>query len=71
MTDFEFSKRFYLHKTFVSQLLELIKTKIVTKTHLNNAAKKEHKKENNDESVDKIENIFMFWFGEYVGDLEP
>ena len=37
MTDFEFSKRFRLCKSSVSHLLELIETKIATKTELNNA----------------------------------
>ena len=37
MTDFEFYKRFRLCKSSVSHLLELIETKIATKTELNNA----------------------------------
>ena len=40
MTDLKFSKRFRLCKTSVSHFLELIKTKIATKTYLNFAALK-------------------------------
>ena len=48
MTDFKFSKRFRLCKTFVSCVLKLAKTKIVVKTYLNNAVRKMvYKKENN------------------------